>query len=285
MTPRRLLVLGASGRVGRLLSPAWRDHAGLEVIEQFRNGGAPSDLIWPDLADPDPLLDFVSRYGAPDAVLVLAGVTKGEPGALAANVKIARDAIAAAGLAGVSRVFLTSSSAVYGLDRGKAFSEEDVLDPVTPYGVSKVEMEAVDGGGAGPCVTRLRVGNVAGADTLMIAARPASADAPLKLDRYADGGGPRRSYISPLGFVRAVGSLIVAPKLPAVINFAAPRPVAMTDLLNAAGVPWVWKPSGESRTQSLVLDVSRLATLHPFTRQDSEPASMVAHLREVRCRS
>lgn len=281
MTRPRLVVVGASGRVGRLLAPEWRDQVKLEVVEQFRSGGDPHGLIWPDLADGAPLLDFSTRYGPPDALLVLAGVTKGGAEALAGNVEVARHAIRAARMSGVSQVFLTSSSAVYGLDRGKAFSEDDALAPASAYGASKVRMEAVQVEEGDPHVTRLRIGNVAGADTLMICARNASSAAPLALHRYPDGDGPRRSYINPACFVRAITSLVMHPAPPEVVNFAAPAPVKMRDLLDAAGVPWIWRPCTEPRTQSLVLDVSRLAAIHPFTPQDSEPASMVAHLRDA----
>lgn len=281
MTRPRLVVVGASGRVGRLLAFEWRNQVELDIVEQFRSGNGPDKLIWPDLANGAPLLDFSTRYGPPDALLVLAGVTKGGPEALAGNVEVARHAIRAARVAGVARVFLTSSSAVYGLDRGKAFSEDDALAPTNVYGASKVQMEAIQVEEGDPRVTRLRIGNVAGADTLMISARNASSAAPLALDRYPDGDGPRRSYINPSCFVGAITSLVTHPAPPEVVNFAAPTPVKMRDLLDAAGVPWVWKPCAEPRTQSLVLDVSRLAAIHPFTPQDSEPASMVAHLRDA----
>lgn len=282
MTRRRLLVLGASGRVGRLLSPAWREATDLDVVEQFRQDGPSGALIWPDLSDPAPFLDLCARHGPPDAILVLSGSVGGDPEALATNVRVARAAVDAAHLADVERVFLSSSSAVYGLDRGNPFREEDALDPVNAYGQSKIEMEAVRGGKGGPRITRLRIGNVVGADALLTAARRARTEAPLRLDQYPDGAGPRRSYISPRAFARAIASLSGAAAVPDVLNFAAPGPVAMADLLDAVGALWTWTPAPDPRTQSLVLDVSRLAAIHSFDTQDREPAHMVAHLTEPR---
>ena len=282
MTRCRLLVLGASSRVGRLLARTWREATDLDVVEQFRQDGPPGALIWPKLTEPAPLLDWCARHGPPRAILVLSGSVSGLPDSLETNVMVAKAALDAAHMADVGRVFLCSSSAVYGLDRGGAFREEDELAPVNAYGQSKVEMEAIAGEKGGSQITRLRIGNVVGADALMTAALLSSSESPLRLDQYLDGKGPRRSYISPRTFARAIASLSGADVVPGVLNFAAPVPVAMADLLDAVGASWTWTPASNPRTQSLILDVSRLAAIHSFDTEDRNPAHMVAHLAQAR---
>lgn len=133
-----------------------------------------------------------------------------------------------------------------------------------------------------PGVTCLRLGNVAGTDML---GRSVASRNPLVLDRFADGHGPRRSYIGIGGLARVLGTLMAramaGEALPFVLNVAAPRPVAMSDLLTAWGRAWTWRPAPPAALQTVTMDTGRLAALHVFTEADSDPAAMAAEWTEA----
>ncbi|GAA3859961.1 NAD(P)-dependent oxidoreductase [Celeribacter arenosi] len=222
-------------------------------------------LVWPDLSDPAPLLEHVAKFGAFDVVFGFAGVSqnsdKSDPTAMAQHVSLARNTVLAAKVAGIPRVLLASSSAVYGAGKGVPFREDDPLTPVNAYGASKRDMEHAVSGEDG--VTCLRVGNVAGADMLLTNAL-ASDGAPLTLDIFPDGHGPRRSYIGPNNLARVLVGLASVPSpLPKLLNVAAPNPVAMDSILDAAGIKWTSRPKSASGHQDIVLDCARIAQVVP----------------------
>ena len=112
----------------------------------------------------------------------------------------------AAGAVAPHACTLASSAAVYGRPEGDApLSETTEPRRVSGYGRAKRAMEQAVAEGQG--VTCLRIGNVAGADQLLLNAATATAQAPLILDRFADGTGPDRSYIGPETFLGVVGGL------------------------------------------------------------------------------
>lgn len=263
----RLLVLGATGRLGRMLRMAWAaaPPAGLEPLWQTRRAPPPGGgwLCWDMLAAPPP-----GGLRA-DAVLCLAGVTRGAlPADLAQNAGLARAALAAARAAGARHLLLASSAAVYGPGAADA-AESCPPAPVSAYGRAKLAAEraaaaAADrpGRGPGPALTCLRIGNVAGADALLGGAAPGRA---VVLDRFPGGAGPLRSYIGPGGLARVLAALAwragQGAALPRVLNLAAPGAVAMADLLAEAGLAWRWRPAPPGAVARAVLDVSRLAAL------------------------
>lgn len=215
-------------------------------------------------------------------LVALAGVTSGTPTALAQNSLLALAALDAATKAGLNRVFLLSSAAVYGRGAG-GFSETGPPVPVAPYGQAKLEMEQVvtdwiaTRGHAAPEVTILRLGNVAGADMLLGGLRPGQ---PTRLDLFADGRAPARSYIGVASLWRVIISLAKhGGALPACLNIAAPGAVSMADLLDAAAHPWTARPAPDSALPRVALDTARLETLVPFTAADSQPAEMVRQWR------
>lgn len=276
MARRRWLFVGASGRVGSLLRASWDKAPAdqLEIIFQRREFSPhyAGDFIWAPLEGPQPLVDRVENSGGFEGMMMFAGGPKdADPDV---HAKLAEACLSAAMLAGVGRVLVASSSAVYGRGRGEPLRETDPVAPVNAYGRAKLAQEAVcrKYRDAGMSVTCLRIGNVAGADALL-----ASTDTPVLLDRFADGNGPVRSYAGPETFARALSDLAAAPvDLPEILNFGAPKPVAMADLLDAAGRSWQWRQAPPDALQSVVLDCALLERHITFLPKDSDAAEIVA---------
>ncbi|MFN3641540.1 MAG: NAD-dependent epimerase/dehydratase family protein [Gemmobacter sp.] len=253
----RLLVVGATGRVGRCLRAAWLavPPAGITPVWQTRRAASAAGWVsW------DPL------SGAPmpacDGVLDLAGITPGSGADLGMN---ARLAAAVTDAAGGRRVLFASSVAVYG-ETGPAADERRPPRPTSPYGAAKLEAEAAVEGRA----VILRIGNAIGADALQGAVAALAAGArQIVFDRFADGGGPRRSCIGPQTLARVLAALALAPHLPPVLNVASPGAVDLAAILRAAGVPFVWRPAHPGAVQHAVMDCTLLATLVPLPPADA----------------
>lgn len=270
----RTLIVGATGRVGSLVSQAWH-LAGQNPILQHRGKRLPIDLPqidWAPLAQPMP-------KGADQcsAMIVLAGTVPGR-GDLALNARLAEACLQAAERVGISRVILASSSAVYGANDGAPSSENSPLRPLNDYGQSKIAAEAVAEiwRGRGLRVSCLRIGNVAGADALLT--NPAR---PLKLDQFSDAQGPVRSYIGPISMARALAAVLELD-LPEVLNFAAPVPVSMASLASAAGFEWCWQTAPAVAHQHITLNCAALTKVLNFKPEESTATEMVRQWQEVR---
>ncbi|MCC5969629.1 MAG: NAD-dependent epimerase/dehydratase family protein [Pararhodobacter sp.] len=286
LTHPDLIVTGASGRVGRLLARVW-EGTGASVVLQRRGPAALTtslaELHWSPLDGAAPLCNWVTDHGVPRAMLVLAGATPGTGRDLALNRQLAEACLNAAREAGITRLLVASSSAVYGKGRDQPWHESDKAEPTAPYGRAKLELEAAcaQARARGLEVCCLRIGNVAGADALLL---NAATDAPLTIDRFADGGGPLRSYIGPKSLARVVLALARLPdRLPQVLNIAAPRAVGMADLAHAAKLDWRWQPAPKAAIQRLTLDCSALTKLVPLAETESTAADIVAQW--TTCRS
>lgn len=287
----RWLLTGATGRVGRMLARHWREAppAGAEVLLQSRES-RPGTVGWDILRQPLP-----AAAGGISVLIAFAGVTPGPGADPAVNAALAEATLAAAHGAGVRRVLLTSSSAVYGArDGGAPFAETDPLAPLNPYGEAKRAMEAAVAPWRerGLEVCCLRIGNVAGADALLLnAAKAGPEGAPLRIDRFASGGGPLRSYVGPATLARIVERLArTGGPLPDVLNIGAPAPVAMADLAAQAhraglGPGWDWQPAPASAVERITLDTARLSALYSFGPADSSPAEMVRQWARLKDRA
>ena len=268
----KTLVVGGTGRVGQMLARIWAGRS--DVIFQSRNAGP--GPVWDILNGPAPILKWMEAE-RPTVMIVLAGVTPGA-GDMALNADLAKAALDAAKAGGVARVLYASSSAVYGPGQGAPMDEDTTPAPANPYGTAKLAAEAHCDGfrASGLEVCALRIGNVAGTDQLCRNAVKATADAPLKLDRFTDGHGPRRSYIAPSTLARVLETLSCTPNLPPVLNVAAPTPLGMEALLEAARAPWQWQPAPDGALQDVTLDCTRLTSLCPIAAADSTAECMVA---------
>lgn len=268
-----VLLLGATGRLGGMLRRHWPTPADLRC--QSRQA-RPGFLAF------DPLVQqrqaLASAQGVA-AVICLSGIT---PVTAAAGVSfdlnsdLALAAIDLAGCAGVPRVFVASSAAVYGRALG-ALSEGQQATPVSDYGTSKLAMEQAARAAAqkaGVALTILRIGNVAGADAIVGGWR-----AGMQIDQFADGSTPRRSYIGPVTLARVLHHLTRAADLPEVLNIAAPGTVEMGALLDAAGLAWRPRPATQGAIAQVALDTKALERHVDFAADSSTPAGIVAEWR------
>ncbi|MEX5565677.1 NAD(P)-dependent oxidoreductase [Pseudophaeobacter sp. 1A16562] len=289
-TAPAILVLGAAGRIGGLLRRDWPTllPAGADLRWQARR--RPADYAageaWHILAPLEDPATLVRAAEGTDTILCLAGVTPGHGGDLGDNARLAEVAIRAAQASTrvsdrKTRVLLASSAAVYGNQPG-VLSEEAPLTPANPYGVAKAEMEAQAlrlGAEAGVAVTALRIGNIAGLDAILGGWRPG-----FQLDRFADGTTPRRSYIGVRMLAQVLAALVQHRGLPEVVNVAQPGPVAMGDLLRAAGLDFSLRPAPDSAIPEVALEVTRLAGLLPpdVPLPPADPARLVAEWAALR---
>jgi len=232
--PKRCLVTGANSRLGRFLQAAWRSDPAVTPVWCARR--APADVVWaPGQALPE--------LPACATVIALWGPTVGDARTLAQNSELARAAQTLARGCGARRVIHLSSAAIYG--PGIRLREIDDPAPANAYGAAKLDMERTIGDlpRDGLRHVILRLANVVGADSLAAALRDRTR--PVTLDRFADGTGPHRSYVAPGDLARIFAALMDLPagQLPDILNIAATHPVAMSDLVRAAGQEPVWRLS------------------------------------------
>lgn len=228
----------------------------MPVLWSARRPGQGIDLVW-DLGQPPP------RPLPEGAILLhLAGQTRGTPEVLAENRRSAQAISAAAQQGRARHLFIMSSVAVY-RPQATAIAEAQPCDPVSAYGQAKLDAEAAVQ--AMPRRTVLRLGNLAGADALLTAARRG----PVVLDPVpGQPGGPERSYIGPRALALVLETLIrraaLGQDLPQILNLAQAPALAMGDLLSALGAEWRFGPANAAVVPRVAVDVARLSALVPL---------------------
>ncbi len=267
-----VLLLGASGRVGRLVHKIWPSQAPLTPIwHQGRAAGF--DL----LRDPQALARLMRKC---DLVINVAGVVPGRGADLAANTSIAVAVQESAQRAGVRHVFHFSSQAVYGIGDGP-FREDSTPSPVSDYGRAKLAME--QSLAVFENHTSLRIGNVAGADQLLGGLAPGVTP---RLDQFADQSTPVRNYIGPQSLAQtlvALGGLAMQDtKLPPVLNVAGNRAVSMGDLLTEAGVSFRHIPAPDTAIAKVVMDMGLFASLVSLPQDADTAKSIVAEWKRAK---
>lgn len=282
---RPVLLVGASGRVGQLVRYHWRDHSMPKLIEQYRSRKVSEDyIVWDPLGSTNPLLDGVAKFGGFSAMICLAGVVPGPQNDLNQNRELAVSCIKAALSAGISRVLIASSSAVYGEGSGVPFLESASLEPTNDYGIAKLEMEQACESwreeGIDLCI--LRIGNVAGADALMTNIAKVCPEDAIDIDIFPDGRGPIRSYIGAKTLAEVLISLCqYSQRLPPIVNVGAPVPISMDALAQASEQRWRHRDPAKAKQQSIILDCSLLGSIHPFKEIDSQPYEMISQWKEA----
>ena len=246
---------------------------GMEIWYQTR-GNLPCErtIRWSPGDDPDLLPDCAT-------VIALWGSTSGDAAALEANVTLARDSRDVALTCGAARLFHLSSAAVYGPAQNA--TEATPPAPINPYGHSKLAMEQAvagfDDAGLHHCC--LRLANVVGADSL---AAGLAGQSPVTLDRFADGNGPRRSYIGATDLANVLIALARYPAkdLPRILNVAAHEPIAMQDLIAAAGNAILWRDAPAAAVQEVTMNTGALGRLLPDVTLETDPSALVTELRQ-----
>ena len=247
-----------------MLRKAWQDDRpeGLSVIWQYRKNPPDDGVIW------YPGAHLAERVPRVESILALWGVTPASSSDLAGNRQLALDALDLALRLGAKRVLHCSSSAVYAPSEGR-LDESRAGGAITAYGAAKLEMEraiadwtAQHPGGPRSCI--MRIANVVGADSLFAALDRGKAR--ITLDRFADGEGPWRSYITMQSLARVFTHLLSCPlsALPPVVNVASPEPLAMAALVRAAGRGITWRAAPDNAVQRVVLDTRTLSGLLPL---------------------
>ncbi len=145
----KLLVTGHNGYIGQVMVPLLQD-AGHEVVGldtfyyedcQF-DGRPPVEAIRKDIRDIEP-----ADLEGFDAILFLAALSNDALGDLdpALTFDINRDATVrcaeTAKQAGVPRFIFSSSCSLYGAAGDAPLTENAAMNPVTPYGTAKIEVE------------------------------------------------------------------------------------------------------------------------------------------------
>jgi hypothetical protein len=262
----RVLVLGASGRLGMMLQRNWPKFV-IEPIWQYRKIPTASYLHGGILIF-DPLLRL-PVFGPVDLVISLAGIVPGK-GELSLNVDLGLAAVKCAIALKARHVFLSSSAAIYGPST-EPLSEDAIPSPLSKYGLAKIEMEDKALSLAkqhGLKATMLRIGNVAGADVLL-----SQFGKNRYLDRFPSGNGPVRSYIGPRSLSLVLSRLmrceIDGIYIPDKLNVALRGGVAMSDLCKEAGLEVIWRSAPKTALETVVLDVTRLANLLPLAFSDA----------------
>lgn len=262
-----VIVTGASGRVGRILSRILTSEAapGLAFHWASRrpSDGGSGQIRWDIGADAAP------DWQAGAVLLHLAGSTGANQPEL--NPALIAPVLAACQRNAVRHLVFISTAAVCAPGPTPA-RESDPPRPANPYGAAKLEAErllAARHDRALP-VTILRLGNLAGADALL-APRPPGAPAirldPVPGEAPETGAGPLRSWIGPFTFARTLVALLQriarGQPLPGVINLAQPPALGMAALLRVSGLAWDWGPPNPALVPAAMLDSGLLEGLVP----------------------
>lgn len=208
------------------------------------------------------------------AIVALWGVVPGA-GDLDMNASLALSAQRLGAAIGADRVLHCSSAAVYA--PGPVPCREGMENPQNPYGLAKRMMEQALRAWCtdhpdGPAACALRIGNVAGADSVFASI---ARGGPVTMDRFADGHGPRRSYLDHATLGRVVQALLACPRadLPEVVNVANAGVIDMADLVRAADRRLIWRDV-DHQGHTVALDLSRLRRI--VDPGPTDPATLLA---------
>lgn len=292
-----IVVTGSTGRIGQAIQYVDDVENACDCLFMSRD---PKDHTGPKWYKWDASAPIATLLPAQTtSVLHLAGATpsKGEVPSkqsfLDANCALTLKVLEAAKARSAARVLIASSASVYGRPSPAyiSVSEEAPLSPLNDYAQSKVEMErqvatwcAANPDGPEVCIVRL--GNIAGADQLLQNALVSTAAAPLRLDQFASGRGPLRSYIGPLTLARVLlGLCQFTHSLPACLNVTQGPPLHMDDLLTALGhmqdIFWEFKAASDQTIETLELNIDRLTQISSSMTVRSKVDEMIEEMFQL----
>ncbi len=143
--PARVLVTGASGFIGGAIARA-QVARGRSVlcVDRVPGGVDGAETVTIDLCDRDAVFAEFARW-RPEAVVHAAAQlpSSAKDDVRRSNVDGTRNVLDAAARSGVGRVVFLSTTTLYALDGPPWRDERARLDPVSPYGQSKREAEAL----------------------------------------------------------------------------------------------------------------------------------------------
>ncbi len=248
-----VFVLGASGKLGRMVRAAWTPDS-FHLVPVVRSGPVPDGGVRWDPGHTAP------NSGKVTAVVALWGVTPGPGRDLSDNTRLALAAMDVGEAVGAKAVLHCSSAAVY-RPGGDPLTEDMAGDPPSDYGRAKLQMEqaiAARGRPEGPRQIVMRIGNVAGADSLFANLRPS---ARLTLDRFPDGAGPTRSYITAGDLGHVIAAFIRTETAQGIYNVSAPVPTPMADLVRSGGGELTWRDAPEGAARQVWMDTGKLRSV------------------------
>lgn len=271
-----VFVLGASGKLGRMVCSAWAPRS-FRVVPVLRSGPVPAGALHWVPGGPVPPRDKVR------AIVALWGVTPGPGKALSDNTRLALAAMDLGERVGADVVLHCSSAAVYrsGPDplSEQAAGHTSGGQPPSDYGRAKLDMEraiAARTNPTGPRQIVMRIGNVAGADSLFANLAPAVA---VTLDRFPDGDGPARSYIAAKDLASVIEALILSDTARGIYNISAPVPTKMADLVYAASANLIWREAPQAAAQRVWLDTGKLQSVIDIPQEAASAEHLVQAAR------
>lgn len=245
-----------------------QNHDLISVVRPEKAG--PRDVSWA------PGLPFPRDLQC-DAVVAAWGVTHGSKSDLDANVTLVRHAQNFGKAAGAERVVHCSSAAVYGCKT--PWTESVKINPVSCYGLAKARMEdAITHATTGPKAVILRIGNVAGADSLF---KAGLRDGHVTLDRFPDGRGPIRSYIGPRTLTHVTLWAALSSETPPFLNVAGASEIGMEDIARAMAWHVSWRPATQTAHQHAVLETDLLQKYLHLGDETAQPSRIAEEVNSI----
>lgn len=267
-----VIVLGASGKVGRMLRSIWHEKS-VEDLDFAYVSRRETDLDDTYAWQPGKSARSLPQA---QAIVALWGATPGSGNTFSDNIDLAVPVLELAQELGVRRILHCSSSAVYHPSK-EPLVETAATTPPSEYGQAKQAMEK--------CIANwmsehdadfsnaiLRMANVAGGDSLFRNMKPGTT---ITLDRFPDGKGPSRSYIGPIELAQVIEALVRNSNIEGPINVAAPGTISMEDLAHAAGCGINWRPAPKDAINSVSLDTSLLQSILKLDKGTADPEYLI----------
>jgi nucleoside-diphosphate-sugar epimerase len=267
---KKVLILGGSGRVGRLLRVHLDNCGELDVFYhsysaiRLKNRFDRSYLTF-DLLQKKAINEYFSFHQLEfDVVINLAANINKDKDATKDNLEITKNALKLCRLVGAKRFLYFSSSAVYG--NGANINENCQLAPTNYYGKTKIYCEKlISEYSEGINFSCLRLGNIVGADSLMeglIDNEFVYKNTMISL--FENGKGPERSYITPLHLTNILRLLIQNKSInPPHLNVASILKIDMRFCLDYFGIKWRPFIDTDIEKQCITLDCSMLKEMFP----------------------
>lgn len=241
---QRFLIVGGSSRIASMMLKSWDIKSSIEIISQYRPTTKDVNTHIPFHRQIffDPLnynSSIVKRLSKIDTVICLAGISYGTKSELSLNTQLAKASLRLSEDIGAKRLFYASSAAVYGY--GNSLTEQDVTNPVSNYGHSKLDAERfLEESNSCISIISMRMGNALFADSITGQLKQPPLENLITLDFFPDGRSLSRSYIDSISLSHIINSLSdLSLKGFNILNIASVEQIEADQLLNKLKVPWI----------------------------------------------